>query len=349
MKKVKKQIYNNYILYIELFCSLCCFNNNHSNEHKLIDINDKDSLEKNNISYNKFNSEFDNLTEKIKNIKQRIEEEIQAINDTHKKMTDEIVESFKKQHLQLDEKEKLLKLEMDLNVTEVKEDLEKYLIESNNIMLSCERTLKIIKNYEKKNNNNIIKTLCYISKINDTNEKSKNLIQTPIKNLDISLNENNTLNYKHYYFNGNPIPKNIKIEDKNNKIEINWEINDLSIKDFDMKKIKYSIQIKVKDKYLNYETSERYLILDKNEVNVDYAVNIRALIDGLCGNWSEIKKFKIEKPNKNEGIFNNNLLAANNPYLKNNDRGSLFTNNNHNNSFSSLFNNKNTGGLFNFQ
>jgi hypothetical protein len=41
-------------------------------------------------------------------------------------MTDEIVESFKKQHLQLDEKEKLLKLEMDLNVTEVKEDLEKY-------------------------------------------------------------------------------------------------------------------------------------------------------------------------------------------------------------------------------
>ena len=139
-------------------------------------------------------------------------------------MTDEIVESFKKQHLQLDEKEKLLKLEMDLNVTEVKEDLEKYLIESNNIMLSCERTLKIIKNYEKKNNNNIIKTLCYISKINDTNEKSKNLIQTPIRNLDISLNENNTLNYKHYYFNGNPIPKNIKIEDKNNKIEINWEI-----------------------------------------------------------------------------------------------------------------------------
>jgi len=264
-------------------------------------------------------------------------------------MTDEIVESFKKQHLQLDEKEKLLKLEMDLNVTEVKEDLEKYLIESNNIMLSCERTLKIIKNYEKKNNNNIIKTLCYISKINDTNEKSKNLIQTPIRNLDISLNENNTLNYKHYYFNGNPIPKNIKIEDKNNKIEINWEINDLSIKDFDMKKIKYSIQIKVKDKYLNYETSERYLILDKNEINIDYEVKIRALIDGLCGNWSEIKKFKIEKPNENEGLFNNNLLAANNPYLNNNDRGGLFTNNNHNNSFSGLFNNKNTGGLFNFQ
>jgi hypothetical protein len=46
-------------------------------------------------------------------------------------MTDEIVESFKKQHLQLNEKEKLLKLELDLNVTDVKEELEKYLIESN--------------------------------------------------------------------------------------------------------------------------------------------------------------------------------------------------------------------------
>ena len=67
---------------------------------------------------------------------------------------DIITESFKAQHIKLNEKEKNIKSELDLKVTKIKEELEKFLIESNEIIISFERMEKATKYYEKKKINN---------------------------------------------------------------------------------------------------------------------------------------------------------------------------------------------------
>ena len=61
-------------------CSLCLFKNEHDKEHHIIDINKKESLEKNGISYDKSISEFNETLENVKKLKRKIEEEIGIIN-----------------------------------------------------------------------------------------------------------------------------------------------------------------------------------------------------------------------------------------------------------------------------
>ena len=210
-----------------------------------------------------------------------------------------------------------------------------------------------MKNYDK-NDNCVIKTLCYISKINSINNEAITLIKKPIKNLDISFHDNSTLNYKDYFFNGIPIPKNIKTEEINNKVKISWDLDDLRIKDFDKKNIKYSL--KIKDSIfscLNYEASEKKILINELKKNGEYEVNVRALIDGSSGDWSETKKFKIESRNKDNYInststlFGNNIMQ--NQAVGNNNQGNtLFGNNNQRNTLfgggnqrNSLFGNNN--------
>lgn len=63
----------------------------------------------------------------MKNLKKRIEEEIQAINDSHKKITDKITASFEKEYMKLNEEEKQLKIELDKKIEEIKNEFENYL------------------------------------------------------------------------------------------------------------------------------------------------------------------------------------------------------------------------------
>ena len=134
---------------------------------------------------------------------------MEKINKSRDKLMNEITLSFENQRLELIEKEKNIKMELDLKVTEIKEELEKYLIELNDILLSCERTNKIIQYYEKKqiDINSKNKTIYYIQEINQINKKVKKFLEKPIKSVEISFNQENKLNYKDYYINGNP-PKN---------------------------------------------------------------------------------------------------------------------------------------------
>jgi hypothetical protein len=194
---MKKVSISSSVIIIVFLCSLCFFKNLHDKNHLIIDIDDKESLEDSGISYEKTISEFDKIFKKTKNIKDRIEEEIEEINNLHKKLMDQISTSFKEQHTQLIHKENELKLELDIKVTKVKNQLENFLVESHDILKSCERVEKANKYYEKKKDNNEIKTLFYISKINELNEKAKELIQKPIKNLDIFFNSDlNNIDYK---------------------------------------------------------------------------------------------------------------------------------------------------------
>ena len=270
-------------------------------------------MEEYDISFEKSVSEFDEFFQKAKNLKERIEEEIEAINDNNTKITDEITAYFEEEHSKIYKKEKKLKSELDIKITEIKDELEEYFRETTKILLSCERLFKAIKNYSKKNNNNEMKDLFYISKINKINIEAKRLFQNTIKNLDIYFN-NESINYKEYYFNGIPIPKDIQIEEKNNKLLISW---DLRTKNLDIKNIKYLLKIKNNTEYVDYEVSKTNILIDEYKSNIDYEVKVRVLINDLYGDWSEITKFKIQPKNQNNfvGLFGNN-----------NQGGSLFDN-----------------------
>ena len=132
-----------------MFCSLCFFYYEHEKDHNIIDINRLESLEDNDISYKEATTEFDKLFKKMNCIKEKIELEIEKVNNSRDILLDEITKSFEEQRVKLNEKEKALKSELDLKVTELKDKLEKFYIESNDILSSCERINKAIQNYEK--------------------------------------------------------------------------------------------------------------------------------------------------------------------------------------------------------
>ena len=241
----------------------------------------------------------------------RIEEEMEGLNILHTKIINEITASFEEQRIKLNRKEKQLKLELDEKVKKIKEELGIFLIESNKIILFCERTNQAIENYEKKNNKKEIETLYYISEININNEKTKEFLIKAIKNIDISFNSDlNTLEYKDYYFIGIPIPKNIKNEIQGRNVIITWDIDIFKLRELDTKNIKYLLEIKNGNKVYSKETVDKKIYLDISKLNNNYDIKIRAFIDDIYGNWSEIKSFKNNQ--QNFGLFNNNMGEQNN-------------------------------------
>ena len=143
---------------------MCCFNSDHDKSHNIINIKEEASLKESGISYKISVSELDNIFQKAKNIKQKIENEIEKLTDAHKLKIKEITDYYKYQCNYLDEK-----------VTEMKIELNKFLNEANNILLSCENVYKATENSNITNDNYEIKTLFYISEIHRNNERAKNI------------------------------------------------------------------------------------------------------------------------------------------------------------------------------
>ena len=75
---------------------MCLFHFKHYKNHHIIDINEKESLEDNGILYKELISEFDEIFQKAKNLNLKIEKEIEKINNSYKKIENEIILSFKK-------------------------------------------------------------------------------------------------------------------------------------------------------------------------------------------------------------------------------------------------------------
>ena len=69
MKKVIIQLY--YIKYIELCCAYCLYMNLHKS-HKIIPINDEETLKKENISINEYIKDLDLCYQNVINIKNKI-------------------------------------------------------------------------------------------------------------------------------------------------------------------------------------------------------------------------------------------------------------------------------------
>ena len=240
-------------------------------------------------------------------------------------------ESFKKQHLKLDEKEKELKEDLFKNTTKVKEELENFLFESEEIIKNNERIDKLIKYYEKSEANPIIKTLSYISEIEGINNKAFIFLYKPMKNMNIHFKEdNNTLEYDNYHFNGITSPTNINIYKDNNYnyTNISWNIEKIFISSEEKDQYKFIIELKNKEKEYTFEGSETNIQISGVEINSEFEFKVKVSLDGLFGEWS--KSYKLQLPANNfsfGGNQKNNLTIFG---IKNNNNNNLFYFNNQN-------------------
>ena len=287
-------------------------------------------MDNNKITYKESIFELNEINERAKNIKEKIEKEIKKIENSQLEVYNEIISSFKKAHLELDKDEKLLKFDLYKRVKEIKDELEKSLKESDKILSYCEKISQTSENIEEKINNNELKKLYYISEINRKEEKMKNFLKTPIKNLDIYYNkEVDIISYEDYYFSGFPIPKDINYEKKGKQLLLTWNISKLGDEQYD-----YIINIKTNNEETSHNSSINNFLLDKYETNVEYEVKIRASIDDCFGDWSEIKKFKIE----DDSGENKNLFLSSGLFKLNDDDND---NKNNTNPFKNIFSNNN--------
>ena len=260
----------------------------------------------------------------------------------HKDVTGKLIKFFEDEHLNLNIKEKNAKKEIDEKVEEIKDELQNFLKESQDIFLSCENISNSIKAYKQNLGKSNMKTLYYISEINKNNEKVKEFFQKPIKNINIIFpnmslfGEKDNPRFIYYYLSGMPIAKNIWISKVDENAFIAWNIDDLRFK---YKSIKYSVEIKEEENenYTSYIVTEQNMLF-KYKMNTNYEIKIRVIIDGSYGEYSDIKTFNEKYLSQfTNSLFGNSFNLFGNPTYDNQSNtnnisssGSLFGNNNNN-------------------
>ena len=229
-------------------------------------ISDEKALIKENISIDISSKDFNNILKKTIDLKNNIEKEINEINQLFEKTMNELTKYYIKKHEILTKEENDLKEKLENEVTKAKEQLEYFLSETNNEIKINERINQGIKKLENKNENNMIKTLSYVSQINKNKNKMNKLFQKLMKNLKFSFQEEkNNIKYDEYYFNGIPIPKNIVFKEVlHNQVNLSWEIDNFNIKNIDNNQIQFRIEIrKENDKFIKvYEGKDKNCIIN---------------------------------------------------------------------------------------
>ena len=201
----------------------------------MIEINDEESLKKENITIELFTKEF---IQKPINLKNKIAKEINKINNSYNITKNKINKKFKEEHEKLIIEENNLIEKLQNEVIKTKDNLKKYLSKSNEIIENYEKINKGIKLLEKEQKN-MIKELTYITKMNKNKNEYNYIFNELISNLKISFEEEQRkVKYEKYYFNGIPIPKEIKFNDISiDSFKMDWKLDNL-VK-FDKNKIKY--------------------------------------------------------------------------------------------------------------
>ena len=182
-------------------------------------------------------------------------------------------------------------------VNNIKDELKDFLTNSNKILLSCEKIQELAEKYERKSHNDI-KTLYYISEIYKNKELAEEFLKKKIKNLDIAFRYDKYIKSENYYFNGMPIPKDVKALKKGDQLYISWDIDDSLIKYFDTKDIKYSVLIKENDdnSYDRYSTDNKYFYYKYYYDNRQYDIKVQTQINYDYSECSEGIVFKYEEP-----------------------------------------------------
>ena len=120
------------------------------------------------------------------NIKDKIENEIEKINELYEKMDKEITKSFEKKHEKLIKEEKEIKDKLDNEVTKIKYKLEEHLSLTNSLIRNYEKINKGIQGLKKEEQNQnikLLKNLTYVSKLNKNQKEMNNITQILMKNL----------------------------------------------------------------------------------------------------------------------------------------------------------------------
>ena len=163
--------------------------------------------------------------------------------------------------------------------------------ESNSLIRVSEKINKGIKSLEKDENNNMIRILSYIAKINDSKNESNSLLITLMKNLEMGFQEEQTnVKYEEYFFNGIQSPKNIQIKDiKIHSATITWDIDDININNYDEKKLKYCIELreKIKGEKFNkiYEGDKKEFLIEDLKKNSTYEIKIYSIYEDLISEF----------------------------------------------------------------
>ena len=220
------------------------------NNHKILLIDDEESLKKENLTFDFATKDFEKKYEKMNHLKEKIEQEIININNSYENIFNDISKSFELKHEQLYKEEKDLIENLQNEVTKIKEKLENFLSESNNIIRICDKINKGISKLEKNNNHYIIQNISYVSKINKIQKEIDDLNYESMINIKINFDEKNAnVNYEKYAFNGIPIPSNILIDEiTNSSFKAKWKIDQNNeFKD----KIKFRLEIKKENENFN--------------------------------------------------------------------------------------------------
>ena len=288
---------------------MCTFDNLHQN-HKILKVSDEEGLKKENLSAEILMNDFDKIVEKGKELKNKIEKEINDINKLYDKTINDITKTYKRRHEELEREELQKKEKLDNEVTKVKEKLENFLSSTNNELKISERVNKGIKNTQKEEKN-MIKILSYISKINKNKKGFNSLFQELMYNIKPSFNEKeNEVIFDEYYFNGSPIPNNIECKDNTfigfSNIEISWKIND--IKNLDKNKFKFRLELKKENEDFQqiYEGDKYEFIINNLKNNTKYEIRICCIYNGVSGIWSEIFEFTTKKAIDSNILSNSN-------------------------------------------
>ena len=210
--------------------------------------------------------------------------------------------SFELKHEKLIKEENELKEKLKNEVTKVKEKLENFLSESNTVIKTNEKINKGIKIFEKEKEKNMLKTLSYMSTMNKKKKDINKLFQQLMKNLKISFHENDsTIKYEDYYFNGLQIPKDIEFNNiESHNIKISWKIDNINITNIDNSQIKFRLQIRKANENENFSqiyegNNTNYLITNLN-INTSYEIRICCVYKNLIGSWCKIHNVKTSSP-----------------------------------------------------
>ena len=253
-------------------------------------------LKKENITIENSIKLFDEYSKNVNDLKIKIEKEIIEIDKLYEKTDKEVTKSFELKHEKLNKEENNLKEKLQTEVTKIKEKLEEYLSLSNELIRNYERIKKGIKTLEKEDNN-LIKTLSYVSKINKIQKEMKKLFQIIIKNIKITYDEKeNNIKYEEYFFNGIPPIKDIIINDISlTGFKIYWKIDEptLNMFNIDKNKIIYIVEIRNENENENfkkvYEGKDMNCVFNNLNKDTTYEIRICYNINNI---WSEIKKVK---------------------------------------------------------
>ena len=141
----------------------------------------------------------------------------------------------------------------------------------------------------------MIKTLCYISKINKIKKEMKVLFLESMKNMKISfIEEENKIKYEEYYFSLIPKPNDIEIKEiETNGFKVFWTINNNYN---NINEIKYKIEIKkdnTNDNFIQIDVGKNNNYKFNNlEKNTNYEIRICSIYQDLMSNWTKIYKIK---------------------------------------------------------